>query len=100
MNAHPFPLTIHQIVAKLGGQVAGPDSCNVPGPGHSPKDRSLSIKIDPTAPDGFPVCSHAGDDDIACKDWLRQQLGLDSWKPNRRSGVNGGVHRGPKFQLC
>jgi predicted P-loop ATPase len=90
MNAQPFPFSVDQMVAKLGGQVTGRDTCNVPGPGHSAKDRSLSIKIDPTAPDGFVVFSHAGDDDIACKDWVRQQLGLDSWKPNRPGGAKSG----------
>src|SRR5215510_11253805 len=77
MNARPFPLSVHQIVAIIGGDVTGRDSCNVPGPGHSAKDKSLSIKIDPTAPDGFLVYSHAGDNGIECKDWVRQKLGLE-----------------------
>jgi putative DNA primase/helicase len=91
MNAHPFPLSVQQIVAACGGQVTGPDTCNVPGPGHSAKDRSLSIKIEPTAPDGFVVYSHAGDDGIECKDWIRQKLSLPSWtakqKPKATSKV-------------
>lgn len=37
----------------LGGDVVGRDKVTVPGPGHSPRDRSLSIKLDPNAPDGF-----------------------------------------------
>jgi AAA domain len=85
MNAHPFPLSVQQIVAKLGGQVTGRDTCNVPGPGHTAKDTSLSIKIDPTAPDGFLVYSHAGDDGITCKDWVREKLGLPSWTAARKS---------------
>jgi hypothetical protein len=32
------------------------------GPAHSGEDRSLSVKLDNTAPDGFVVYSHAGDD--------------------------------------
>ena len=68
MNAYPYPFSVDQIVAALGGQVTGPDTCNVPGPGHSAKDKSLCIKIDPTAPDGFLVYSHSGDDGIECKD--------------------------------
>jgi hypothetical protein len=84
MNAHPFPLSVQQIVAKLGGQVTGREACSVPGPGHTAKDTSLSIKIDPTAPDGFLVYSHAGDDDIACKDWVREKLGLPSWTAARK----------------
>lgn len=84
MNSHPFPLSVHQIVVKLGGQVTGRDTCNVPGPGHSGKDKSLSIMIDPTAPDGFIVHSHAGDDDIACKDWVREKLDLLPWKAKQK----------------
>jgi predicted P-loop ATPase len=92
MNAYPFPLSVHQIAAALGGQVIGPDTCNIPGPGHSGKDKSLSIKIDPTAPGGFVVHSHAGDDDIECKDWIRQKLGLPQWTPNRRTeGAKAGA---------
>ena len=33
-----------------------------PGPGHSRADRSLSIEIDPSAPNGFRCNSFAGDD--------------------------------------
>ena len=89
MNPHPFPLSAHQIAAAMGGDVTGPDSCNVPGPGHSSKDRSLSLKIDPTAPDGFIVYSHAGDDDIACKDYVREKLGLPQWSPSRKAEAAG-----------
>jgi predicted P-loop ATPase len=81
MNTYPFP-NVHRIVAAVGGEITGPDTCNVPGPGHSAKDKSLSIKIDPAAPDGFLVHSHAGDNAIECKDWIRQKLGLPSWTPN------------------
>ena len=88
MNVHPFPFSVHQIVAALGGQVTGPDTCNVPGPGHSAKDKSLSIKIDPTAPDGFLVYSHAGDDGIECKDWIRQTLGLPQWTASRKADAS------------
>ncbi|WP_346658630.1 phage/plasmid primase, P4 family [Bradyrhizobium sp. 173] len=86
MNVHTlFPFSVHQIVAKLGGQVTGPDKCSVPGPGHSAKDTSLSITIAPTAPDGFIVYSHAGDDDIECKDWVREKLGLPRWTAQRKA---------------
>lgn len=97
MSAFPFP-NVHQIVAALGGQVTGADTCNIPGPGHSDSDKSLSIKIDPTTPDGFLVHSHAGDDDIECKDWIRKQLGLPRWRASGRSngpsvGVTDYVYR-------
>lgn len=63
------------VARALGGSARG---CNVaaPGPGHSRADRSLSIKIDPTAPDGFVVHSFAGDPPIACRDYVRAALGL------------------------
>ena len=64
----------------LGGDVTGRDSANVPGPGHSKADRSLSIKLDSRAPDGFVVCSHAGDDPMACRDHVRDKLGLGRWE--------------------
>ena len=38
-----------------------------PGPGHSTADRSLSVKLDSGAPDGFIVNSFANDDPIACR---------------------------------
>src|SRR5262249_24103030 len=50
----------------LGGEASG-NEISCPGPGHSAKDRSLSVKIDPGAPDGFVVHSFADDDSIACK---------------------------------
>jgi len=69
------------IAAALGGQVAGPDTILAPGPGHSPRDRSLAIRLDPAAPDGFLTFSHAGDDWRACRDHVRARLGLPAWEP-------------------
>jgi len=69
------------IVGILGGEASG-HSCNVPGPGHSRTDRSLSITIDPRAPDGFVVHSFTGQDPLACKDYIRERLGL----PQRQRG--------------
>jgi hypothetical protein len=51
----------------LAGEVNG-DQVLAPGPGHSPADRSLSVKAAPDAPEGFFVHSFAGDDPIACRD--------------------------------
>lgn len=63
------------VANSLGGDAIG---CNVaaPGPGHSRADRSLSIKIDLTAPDGFIVHSFAGNSPIACRDYVRAALGI------------------------
>jgi putative DNA primase/helicase len=72
---------IRQIAQTLGGDVIGADSANVPGPGHGPADRSLSIKLNARAPGGFVVFSHAGDDPIECRDYVRGKLGLAAWRP-------------------
>jgi putative DNA primase/helicase len=65
----------HAVASALGGAVSG---CNViaPGPGHSHTDRSLSIKIDSAAPDGFIVHSFAGDSPLVCREYVRATLGL------------------------
>jgi putative DNA primase/helicase len=65
----------------LGGQVAGPKTVLAPGPGHSREDRSLAVRFDPNAPDGFVIFSHAGDDWRTCRDHVRTRLGLPSWQP-------------------
>ena len=64
----------------LGGEVSG-EQVLAPGPGHSPKDRSLSVKPDPNAPGSFLVESFAGDDWKICKDYVREKLGLGPFTP-------------------
>jgi hypothetical protein len=73
--------SIDEIAAALGGDVSAGEVL-APGPGHSPADRSMSMKPDPNAPEGFLVHSFAGDDPIACRDYVRAKLGLPAWKPN------------------
>lgn len=68
-------LTPSQIAAALNGEVSG-DQVLAPGPGHSEKDRSMSVRLDPAAPDGFLVHSFAGDDPIECKDYVRERCRL------------------------
>jgi hypothetical protein len=67
----------------LGGEVNGKQVL-APGPGHSTKDRSLSVTLDPHAPDGFIVNSFAGDDPIQCKDYVRERAGLPAFAPSSR----------------
>jgi putative DNA primase/helicase len=69
-------LSPRYIVGIMGGVVTGRDSCNVPGPGHSKADESLSIRIDPADPLGFKVHSFAGDDWQECRDHVAAALGL------------------------
>jgi hypothetical protein len=67
--------------AALGGEVSG-RGVVCPGPGHSARDRSLSVTPSATAPDGFLVHSFSGDDPITCKDFVRAKLGKPEFKPN------------------
>src|SRR5215211_7728616 len=69
------------IARALGGDVAGRNTVLAPGPGHSRKDRSLAVRLDPNAPDGFLLHSHAGDDWKLCRDHVRRILGLPDWEP-------------------
>jgi putative DNA primase/helicase len=80
---------ISKAAAALGGQISGRNTILCPGPGHSRKDRSLSVKFDPSAPDGFLIYSHAGDDFRECRDHVRGRLGLPRWEPGdeQRRGV-------------
>jgi hypothetical protein len=73
-------MDLRSIARALGGEVAGRQVI-APGPGHSRSDRSLSVKLDATAPDGFLVYSHAGDDWKDCRDYVRSRLGLPAWEP-------------------
>jgi hypothetical protein len=73
-------LNLRTIARALGGEISGRQIL-APGPGHSRLDRSLSIRIEPDAPDGFLCHSFAGDDPIVCKNHVRQRLGLPEWKP-------------------
>ncbi len=82
-NQSNIILDKHSVARVLNGDVTS-EGASVPGPNHSSTDRSLSIKISPDAPDGFIVYSHAGDDPIVCRDYVRSRLGLPPFQPNRR----------------
>lgn len=58
----------------LGGDVVGRDQVLCPGPGHSPRDRSLAGRF---VADGFIVHSHANDDWQTCRDYVSARLGWD-----------------------
>lgn len=75
------------LAAVLGGDVSG-NNVTAPGPNNHDKrrDRSMSILVDPDAPDGFLVKSHSSKNtDIECKDYVRAKLGLPEWKPEKKS---------------
>jgi putative DNA primase/helicase len=71
------------VARALGGNASG-HNIVAPGPGHSRADRSLSIKIDPAAADGFVVHSFAGDSPIECQDYVRAALGLAARERRRK----------------
>jgi putative DNA primase/helicase len=79
-------LTTQAIALALQGDANG-RSVLAPGPGHSRKDRSLSVRIDPSAPDGFVAHSFAGDDWRECRDHVKRRLGIRSgdFEPKRRT---------------
>jgi hypothetical protein len=72
---------LQALARALGGVVNG-GQVLAPGPGHGATDRSLSIKLDSGAPDGFLVHSFAADDAILCRDYVREKIGLPVFKPN------------------
>lgn len=81
---------LREIARALGGEVRG-NQVLAPGPGHSSKDRSLSIMLDPNAPDGFLTNSFAGDDPIICRDYFRAKCGTNGFAPNGKQRKNGEI---------
>ena len=88
-------MTLDHVAKSLGGEVSG-GQVLAPGPGHSATDRSLSIKLDDKAPEGFLVHSFA-DDDVACRDYVRQRLGLA--KPEPKKGNSKASSKGGAWKL-
>jgi len=76
-------ISAREISRCMGGEVHC-DQALVPGPGHSRHDRSLSVRVDPNAPDGFVVHSFCGDEPIACRDHVRRMCGLPDFRSERR----------------
>jgi Toprim domain-containing protein len=72
-------IDLRSLQRALGGEISGRQLL-CPGPGHSPRDRSLAVRPSPDS-DGFVVHSHCGDDWTLCKDYVRQRLGLPAWQP-------------------
>jgi predicted P-loop ATPase len=67
-------LALCALARVLHGDLSGDDWINLPGPGHSSKDRSLGIRLNRHAPDGFSVHSFAGDDPATCRAYIKQLL--------------------------
>jgi hypothetical protein len=87
-------LSLGSIAKALGGEVSG-GQILAPGPGHSPRDRSLSVRVEPNAPDGVLVHSFAADDWRACRDHVKARLGIE---PERER--KGGEFSRPRSVLA
>lgn len=78
---------LRSMAAALGGDVVkGRDGAFIlcPGPGHSAKDRSLSVRPSGTDPDGFVCFSHANNDWRDCRKHILQRLGGARSRPVKR----------------
>ncbi|MFJ7441288.1 toprim domain-containing protein [Methylorubrum thiocyanatum] len=77
-------LTLHEIARALGGKVHG-NQALCPGPGHSRKDRSLSVRLANSSPKGFVVHSYCGDDWRDCEEHVASAVGLplDHWREHK-----------------
>ncbi|MCJ2036389.1 toprim domain-containing protein [Methylobacterium sp. J-068] len=77
-------LSLPEIARALRGKVVG-NQVVAPGPGHSAKDQSLSVRLSAGSQDGFIVFSHAGDDFRVCRDHVAAALGMsaDRWRQDR-----------------
>jgi putative DNA primase/helicase len=83
----------------LGGEVSGRQVL-CPGPGHSPRDRSLAVRFESAAPDGFLIFSHTNDDVRSCRDHVRRRLGLPEWQPGDERNRTIPPSRTPEWDLA
>lgn len=86
-------MTIQSYARALGGDVSGRNTVTCPGPGHSAKDRSLSVRFGAESPDGFVVYSFSGDDPIECRDYVKARLGMDVSRPLPQPVVSNDTDR-------
>lgn len=77
-------LTLFEVAHALGGKVHGRQVL-APGPGHSRKDQSLSVRLATTSHKGFVVHSYCGDDWRDCEEYVASALGLpaDHWREHK-----------------
>jgi hypothetical protein len=78
-----FPSDLRSVARALGGEVTGAQVL-APGPGHDRRDRSLSVKLSASSPDGFLIHSFAGDDFKYCRDYVKSILGMAQFEPHTR----------------
>jgi putative DNA primase/helicase len=87
-------LDARNVATALGGRAVGRYRVIAPGPGHSRKDKSLSVRLDDRAPDGFIVYSFGADTWQDCRAHVLQRLGLPAWRPG-----NGKDHQAPASRV-
>lgn len=98
-------VSLEQIAARLGGTVRrdgnGPYVA-APGPGHSTKDASLTVRIDPSAPDGFLVNSFSDKDRdaIALKDYVRDKADLPAFKAKKATDNSNGTRSATSAEIA
>lgn len=78
-------MSLRAVAEALGGVVSG-GQILAPAPGHPPKDRGMSVRLEATAPDGFLVYLFNGGDPIAARDYVRAACDAEPFKPNAKSG--------------
>lgn len=69
----PHRLTPQQVAKALGGDFNG-KWINIRGPNHGPSDRSLGLRLNPNAPDGFFINSLASDALAECRGYAKARL--------------------------
>lgn len=82
--------TLKELARALGGEVNG-DQVLAPAPGHSAKDRGMSVKL---GRDGRPLVNlFNGGDPLAAKDYVCRKCGLEPFKPNGKAKAecSGGI---------
>jgi hypothetical protein len=70
------------MASALGGEYRQ-GKIHAPGPGHSKRDRSLTIWLDPKAPSGYRLHSFA-DDWKTCRNYVDSVCGFESFTPGRQ----------------
>ena len=76
-------IDLRSLQRALGGEISGRQLL-CPGPGHSPRDRSLAVRPSPDG-DGFVVHSHCGDAWTLCKDYVRRAARIAAVAAGRRA---------------
>lgn len=72
-------VSIKSVAAALGGDACSGNRILCPGPGHSRRDRSLSVTFNPDG--SFVAHSFAGDDWQECRDHIKARLGISDERP-------------------